>query len=108
MRRGLGLELVAVATGLGPGPAEDAKIQERLERVRDYHGAAGPWAVVGYRIGERALQELGLPRQSHSLLVVHRCPTQVQYSCLADGLQAATGASPGKLNLRVEEATAEE
>ncbi|HMB03410.1 MAG TPA: FmdE family protein [Isosphaeraceae bacterium] len=24
-------------------------------------------------------------------------------SCLADGLQAATGASPGKLNLRVEE-----
>ena len=26
---------------------------------------------------------------------------------MADGLQAATGASPGKLNLRIEEATAE-
>ena len=40
-------------------------------------------------------------------MVVHRCPAQVQYSCMADGLQAATGASPGKLNLRVEVAKAE-
>jgi formylmethanofuran dehydrogenase subunit E len=30
----------------------------------------------------------------------------VQYSCIADGLQAATGASPGKLNLRIEAAPA--
>jgi formylmethanofuran dehydrogenase subunit E len=27
----------------------------------------------------------------------------VRFSCIADGLQAANGASPGKLNLRVEE-----
>ncbi len=55
----------------------------------------------------RALNELKLPRHSFSLLVVHRCPAQVLYSCVADGLQAATGASPGKLNLRVEAAPAE-
>jgi uncharacterized GH25 family protein len=75
-----------------------------LARVKEVHGATGPWAVAGYRIGERALKELGLPRQSHDLEVVHRCPAEVQYSCIADGVQAATGASPGKLNLRIEEA----
>ena len=58
-------------------------------------------------MGERALKELGLPRHSFSLLIVHHCPAQVQYSCIADGLQAATGASPGKLNLIVKEATAD-
>ena len=78
-----------------------------LARVKEIHGAAGPWAVTGYRMGERALKELGLPRHSFSLLIVHHCPAQVQYSCIADGLQAATGASPGKLNLTVKEATAD-
>jgi formylmethanofuran dehydrogenase subunit E len=76
-----------------------------LARVKDVHGATGPWAVAGYRIGERALKELGLPRQSHALEVVHRCPAEVQFSCIADGVQAATGASPGKLNLRIETAS---
>jgi hypothetical protein len=85
-----------------PGDDETA-IAECLAEVRQQHGAAGPWAVTGYRIGQRALKELGLPRQSFSLLVTHRAPAEVQYSCVADGLQAATGASPGKLNLRVEE-----
>jgi formylmethanofuran dehydrogenase subunit E len=79
-----------------------------LARVKEVHGATGPWAVAGYRIGERALKELGLPRQSHDLEVVHRCPAEVQYSCIADGVQAATGASPGKLNLRIEEARRED
>jgi formylmethanofuran dehydrogenase subunit E len=79
-----------------------------LARVKEVHGAAGPWAVAGYRIGERALKELGLHRQSHDLEVVHRCPAEVQYSCIADGVQAATGASPGKLNLRVVEGTRED
>ena len=59
-------------------------------------------------MGERALKDLGLPRHSFSLLVVHRAPAQVQYSCVADGLQAATGTSPGKLNLRVEEVPVEQ
>lgn len=58
-------------------------------------------------MGEHALKELGLPRHSFSLLVVHRGPAEVQYSCIADGVQAATGASPGKLNLRLEESDAE-
>jgi uncharacterized GH25 family protein len=47
---------------------------ECLARVRDVHGGAGPWAVAGYRIGQRALKELGLPRQSFALSVTfHSC-----------------------------------
>jgi hypothetical protein len=95
---------LAIGAEAAFGPA----VAACLTRVKEVHGATGPWAVAGYRIGERALKELGLHRQSHDLEVVHRCPAEVQYSCIADGVQAATGASPGKLNLRVEEATRED
>ncbi len=90
---------------ISPEAAFGPAVAACLARVKEAHGAAGPWAVAGYRIGERALKDLGLPRHSHEIEVVHHCPLQVQYSCMADGLSAATGASPGKLNLRVEESS---
>ncbi len=100
------LSFVAGAEQL-PAPTVKLTEAERLDQVRAIHGGAGPWAVVGYRIGERALRDLGLPRQSFALLVVHRSPAEVRYACVADGLQAATGASGGKLNLRLEEVAAD-
>ena len=104
-RSALLLALAATAALLAPAPTfGQDPVENRLDRVREIHGASGPWAVAGYRMGERALKELGLPRQSFALMVVHQCPAKVQYSCIADGLQAATGASAGKLNLVVEEA----
>ena len=102
-----------------PGPAAPSPVEtktttaatsveaESLAKVKAIHGGAGPWAVVGYRIGTRALGDLGLPRQSFSLLVIHRSPAEVQYSCVADGLQAVTVASAGKLNLKLEEVPAD-
>jgi formylmethanofuran dehydrogenase subunit E len=54
-------------------------------------------------MGQRALRELGLPPGSFDLEVRHESPAQVQWSCIADGAQAATGASPGKLNLQLRE-----
>lgn len=92
-----------LAVGVEPASRETPPASECLARVKEVHGVAGPWAVAGYRIGERARKELKLPRHSFKLLVVHRAPAEVQYSCVADGLQAATGASPGKLNLKLEE-----
>jgi formylmethanofuran dehydrogenase subunit E len=93
---------------IGAEAAFGPSVAACLARVKEVHGATGPWVVAGYRIGERALKELGLPRQSHNLEVVHRCPAEVQFSCIADGVQAATGASPGKLNLRIEPASRED
>jgi formylmethanofuran dehydrogenase subunit E len=72
-----------------------------LARVADVHGMAGPFAVAGFRMGQRALRELDLPVGSFDLEVRHESPSEVQWSCIADGAQAATGASPGKLNLQM-------
>jgi formylmethanofuran dehydrogenase subunit E len=82
-------------------PSDD----DALARVTVIHGGAGPWVVAGYRMGEYALARLGLQRQSFDLEVVHRTPQEVQFSCIADGAAAATGASAGKLNLRLVDAT---
>jgi formylmethanofuran dehydrogenase subunit E len=79
-----------------------------LHAVAAIHGGAGPWAVAGYRMGQFALARLGLPHGSFDLEIVHHTPREVQYSCIADGAAAATGASLGKLNLSLAEATAAE
>ncbi len=75
-----------------------------LDEVARVHGGSGPWAVAGYRMGQYALTKLGLARQSFDLDVTHRGPLVPQYACVADGASAATGASLGKVNLRLEEA----
>lgn len=72
------------------------------------HGAPGPWAVAGYRMGRHAIAGLGLASGSFDLEVTHRTPRQVMYSCIADGAAAATGASAGKLNLTLVDSSAEQ
>jgi formylmethanofuran dehydrogenase subunit E len=84
-------------------PNSDA---EALAAVRGVHGGAGPWVVAGYRMGRYALAKLGLPRGSFDVEVTHHSPREVQYSCIADGAAAATGASLGRLNLSLEPAEA--
>jgi formylmethanofuran dehydrogenase subunit E len=113
------LQLAALVTTLGvscaPRPQaptvaapSEGSVDGRLARVAEIHGGAGPWAVAGFRMGEAALKILDLPRGSFDLEVVHFTPPEVQYSCEADGAAAATGASVGKRNLRLAEATAEQ
>lgn len=92
----------AVASAHAP-PSDDA-----LDAVRRIHGGAGPWAVSGFRMGRYALAKLGLTAGSFDLDVTHESPSEVQFSCMADGAAAATGASLGKLNLRLATATREE
>ncbi len=88
----------------GPGATVTAD-EAALEAVRRAHGGAGPWAVAGYRMGRHALTRLGLQPGSFDLDVRHESPAEVQYSCVADGASAATGASLGKLNLSLAPAT---
>lgn len=81
-----------------------------VQRVTEIHGGAGPWAVIGYRMGTRALAELGLmdptPHTSRNRFlveVIHESPLEIPFVCIVDGLHAATGASLGKLNLKLVE-----
>ena len=57
------------ALAIGAEAAFGPAVAACLARVKESHGATGPWAVAGYRIRERALKELGLSRQSHELEV---------------------------------------
>src|SRR5215210_7102883 len=71
-----------------------ASPDEELDAVAAVHGEAGPWAVAGWRMAKYAMKELG-----DDLTVKHESPRAVQLSCIADGAQAATKTSVGKLNL---------
>jgi len=73
-----------------------------LKAVVSIHGMAGPFAVAGYRMGSRALRELNLQRGDFALDVVDESPAKVQWICVVPGVQEATGASLGKLNLSFE------
>ncbi|MFO0679033.1 MAG: FmdE family protein [Polyangiaceae bacterium] len=104
-----------VAAGCGGPHAEGAQPSGHVhhghaERSADFgkvytiHGGAGPWVVAGWRMGQHAMKVLGTSPYDFDLEVTHVSPKQVQYSCIADGAAAATGASLGKLNLRLDEA----
>ena len=92
---------------LAVGPAWADEVEAKLDAVASVHGDAGAWAVAGYRMGEHALKTLGLKRGSFSLSVEHRSPRTVRFACIADGAQAATGASVGRLQLSFTEAPLE-
>jgi len=79
-------------------------VDAKLDAVATIHGDAGAWAVAGYRMGESAMKTLNLKRGSFALKVDHQSPREVRYACIADGAQAATGASLGRLQLTYTEA----
>lgn len=84
--------------------AHDDGVEPPVARLMVIHGSVEPCAMAGYRMGDAALRALALPRNSMDLEVVHHSPRQLQWTCIADGLMAATGATPGKLNLKLETA----
>ncbi|MEZ0227501.1 MAG: FmdE family protein, partial [Planctomycetota bacterium] len=93
-----------------------ARIEEDTDAIRDVrfvhgapaHGVPGPWALTAHRIGKDALRRFGITRdRAWEVVVTHRAPKEVRYTCMLDGFIAATGASPGKLNL-LHEAVAKE
>lgn len=104
----------ALSTPVIPHPysagPNQASLTAAAQRVADIHGGAGPWAVAGYRMGLRALQELDLlsptPHTSmnrFAVEVIHESPLEIQFTSIVDGLHAGTGASLGKMNLRLVE-----
>ncbi len=78
-------------------------VNRNLQSIRALHGRLDPGAVAGYRIGQRALAELGLASGSSDLLAIHRAALNSQFAAMLDGIQAATGATLGRLNLRMVE-----
>jgi hypothetical protein len=78
-----------------------------MEIPRDYsvsdlarfHGHLGPFIVLGYRMGRRALTELGADPFSMKAQVC--CSGVTPQSCLADGVQLGSGCTLGKGNIEL-------
>ncbi len=100
------LWLILLASPALAQPRPD--LDSQLDQVAAVHGGAGPFAVEGYRMARHALEVLKLEPGSFDLDVEHHSPKAVQFSCIADGAQAATKVSVGKLSLRWVEAPLEE
>jgi len=102
--------LALLAIGCASTPAQTAPVRDSAEAalaaVAAVHGASGPFAVAGFRMGQRALRELSVARGHFLLEVEHRSAPRVSESCIADGWQVATGTSVGRMNLRRVDAAA--
>src|SRR5882757_4522051 len=74
-----------------------------LSPVAEFHGTAVSWPSWGTGSAPGPSPSCASAREkrgSFSLEVTHRTLFQVQWSRIADGIQAATVVSAGKLNLR--------
>ncbi len=84
----------------------EASSSADIQAIKAVHGELTPWATLGYRMGRAALTALSLPRGSDRLLATYHGPAALPHVSATDGLQAATGATIGRLTLRLEQADA--
>lgn len=82
-------------------PIENAAVPGRdAQAIITAHGRLEPWVAAGYRMARRALRDLELERGDSRLVATHFSPYARPTIAMIDGVQAATGASVGKMNLR--------
>jgi formylmethanofuran dehydrogenase subunit E len=64
----------------------------------EFHGHQCPFMPIGYRMGRLALEKLGVEREKdHGFFVFPELGEAHPQTCLMDGIQAATGATYGKV-----------
>ncbi|MGC2517661.1 MAG: FmdE family protein [Burkholderiales bacterium] len=64
----------------------------------EFHGHKCPFMPIGYRMGQLALAKLGVEREKdHGFFVFPELGEGHPQTCMMDGIQAATGATYGKL-----------
>ena len=73
-----------------------------LAKAAAFHGHLGPWVTVGAMIGHDARKRLATPGYWNVEIVCWMPPDKQRtpFSCILDGLQATTGATLGKQNIR--------
>ncbi len=80
------------------------QLPDELHKLKEFHGHLGPFVVIGYLAGRRALAELQA-RKYFGMRVRVECKPKPPQSCLADGVQFATGCTLGKRNICIEPAS---
>ena len=74
-------------------------MDEILKQIEKFHGHLGPYAVIGYKMGEIANQILGSDSFSKKAFVW--TGTNPPISCIIDGIQISSGCTLGKGNILV-------
>ncbi len=64
----------------------------------EFHGHRCPFMPIGYRMGKLAMEYLGVEREKdHGFFVFPEIGEGHPQACMVDGMQAATGATYGKV-----------
>ncbi len=77
-----------------------SELDQLIARAEEFHGHAGPFLLLGIRLGLIAVEKLGADGRMKKLTAEVHCPLRTPYSCMLDGIQVSTGCTLGKRNLR--------
>jgi formylmethanofuran dehydrogenase subunit E len=75
-------------------------VKEILKRIEEFHGHVGPYAILGYKMGLIANQNLGQDPFDKKVIVY--TDTEPPYSCLIDGIQLSSSCTLGKGSIKIE------
>lgn len=79
-----------------------------IENAAKLHGHLGPFLVIGVRMGDMAKKHLDLDdKGSRRLQASIKTPLFTPFSCVIDGIQAATSCTIGNQKLKIEKSTKE-
>lgn len=78
----------------------DAQLKNIMKKAAEFHGHLGPFLVIGVRMGLLAKRTLNSDGFS-DLSVTVNTGSKPPLSCVADGIQVATGCTLGKGNIAV-------
>ena len=84
-----------------PKQGQKQELEEILEKAVNFHGHLGPFLVLGIRMGSIGLRELRVERGNPKLRVTVMTRPSVPFSCVIDGIQAATKCTVGNRKLRL-------
>lgn len=73
-----------------------------LKELEKFHGHIGPYAAIGYRMGQLAVRILGEDRTGKRNRAVAYSGIKPPVSCLLDGIQISSCCTLGKGNISIE------
>ena len=74
-------------------------MKEILNKIEQFHGHLGPYAVIGYKMGKIAKKQLGSDPFSKEAVIW--TGTKPPLSCIIDGIQISSGCTLGKGNIAI-------
>ncbi len=84
-----------------PKQERKQELEEILEKAVDFHGHLGPFLVLGVRMALIGIRELEAKKGNPKLRVTVMTKPSVPFSCVIDGIQAATRCTIGNRKLRL-------